>query len=456
LLLPQTQSLCYKLALRPFGRSLRGSLRRFPNILQEMGMGLPPSDCDHPAHLSAQRRKRRLARLLPKVALLVVAIALILATLEAATRLFTNVVPPLLVNDPVVGMTFCPHFSGSVFVPESNRDVFLRFNREGMRGPDVAYDKRPGVCRVAIVGDSMMAAIATEEEKTLVGRLAERLDHSATDARYEVLNFGVSGSSTGQELVLYREIVRKYHPDIVVCAFCVTNDFGDNCSRLTSNRGRIYFELDTDDQLVQVPLLPGRAALNSWLNRYSRFYVWQKDMTQRAINNLRGQAMHLAARAGHEKVTVDSGGLGIFCTEPDETLQYAWRLTEKLLAALKAEVERDGADFLIAAIPAGLQIYDDSWREVAATASGPIAPRYPDKRLAGIAASLNVPLVLMTDEFRDSAPHHSQAIADEWLHYDAFGHLNDRGNDLAAELVYHAILKRTTTYVTHRPAHGGQ
>jgi hypothetical protein len=325
-----------------------------------------------------------------------------------------------------------------------------------VRGPDVDYAKRPGVCRVAIVGDSMMAAIATEEDKTLVRRLAERLDNSATDARYEVLNFGVSGSSTGQELVLYREVVRKYHPDVVVCAFCVTNDFGDNCSRLTSNRGRIYFELDADDQLVQVPLLPGRAALTSWLNRYSRFYVWQKDVTQRAINNVRGQAIQLAARAGHETATVDSGGLGIFCTEPDDTLQYAWRLTEKLLAALKAEVDTDGADFLIAAIPAGLQIYDDSWREVEATASGTIAPRYPDERLADIATSLNVPLILMTEEFRDSAPHHSQAVVDEWLHYDAFGHLNDRGNDLAAELMYRAILKRAATYVTRRPAHGDQ
>ncbi|HVU85792.1 MAG TPA: SGNH/GDSL hydrolase family protein [Pirellulales bacterium] len=421
-------------------------------------MGVSPSDRDHaaPSPPRCAGGKPRVRKLLPKMALLCGACVLVLLMLEGATRLFTHVVPPLLVNDPVVGMTFCPHFSGSVFVPESSREVFLRFNREGMRGPDWPYDKRPDVCRVAIVGDSMIAAIATEEEKTLVNRLGERLNGSAADPRFEILNFGVSGSSTGQELVLYREIVRKYHPDVVVCAFCVNNDFGDNCSRLTSNRGRIYFEVGADDQLVQVPLLPGRAALTSWLNRHSRFYVWQKDMTQRAINNLRGQAMQLAARAGHETTTVDSGGLGVFCSEPDDTLQYAWRVTEKLLAAMHQEVAADGVEFLIAAIPAGLQIYDDAWQQVEATAELPIDPRYPDKRLTAIARRLGVPLVLMTDEFRASAPHHSQAAVEEWLHYDAFGHLNDRGNDVAAEAVYHELLKRSAVYITRRPTRAEQ
>ena len=32
---------------------------------------------------------------------------------------------------------------------------------------------------------------------------------------WEVINFGISSSSTGQELVLYSEVVSRYHPDIV-------------------------------------------------------------------------------------------------------------------------------------------------------------------------------------------------------------------------------------------------
>ncbi len=418
-------------------------------------MGESLSDRDDLAPLStpAVGRKRRWFRLLPKFALLLAILVTLLLVLEGATRLFTHVVPPLLVNDPVVGMTFCPGFSGKVFVPESNREVYLRFNREGTRGPGVPYDKCPGVCRVAVVGDSMVAAIATEEDQTLVRRLDERLNGSSSGGRFEVLNFGVSGSSTGQELVLYREIVRKYRPDVVVCAFCVTNDFGDNCTRLTSNRGRIYFELDGDGQLAQVPLVPGRAKLTSWLNRHSRFYVWQKHMTQRAVNAVRSQAIQLAARTGGETSSADSAAFGAFCTEHDETLQYAWQLTEKLLAAFHEEAHANGADFVIAAIPAGSQIYDDTWNEVETEAAGlSLDPHHPDDMLTAIAGRLGIPLVLMTDDFRATAPHHSQAVAEEWLFYGALGHLNDRGHDLAAELIYRELRKRTTTFVSRRPA----
>ncbi|HEY4311450.1 MAG TPA: SGNH/GDSL hydrolase family protein [Pirellulales bacterium] len=401
----------------------------------------------------APKRKHCCAHLASKLALSLAAVVFALLAAEGVTRLFSHVVPPLLCNDAKVGMIYCPNFAGSVYIPESDRDVLLRFNHHGMRGPDVPYEKRPGVRRIAVVGDSMIAAVATDEDKTLVCRLADRLNASPADARFEVLNFGISASSTGQELVLYRELVRKFQPDIVICAFCVANDFGDNCQRLTSNRGRIYFDVNDDGELVQIPLVPGRAQLNSWLNRYSRFYVWQKDATQRAINIVRGRALSLATRAGHDISSVESGGIGIFCTAPGENLAHAWKITETLVQTMAQEVRADGTDFLLAVIPFGVQIYDDTWPEiVAAAARQSMEQRFPDQRLAAIAQAADFPLILMTDRFRAAAPHHSQAFDDELLHYGALGHLNDRGNDLAAEVVYQALkLRQATIAAQHMP-----
>jgi hypothetical protein len=397
------------------------------------------------------KRKHFCAHLASKLGLSLAAVIVALLAAEGATRLFSHVVPPLLCNDAKVGMIYCPDFAGPVYISESDREVLLRFNHHGMRGPDVPYEKHPGVRRIAVVGDSMIAAVATDEDKTLVSRLADRLNASPSDTRFEVLNFGISASSTGQELVLYRELVRKFQPDIVICAFCVANDFGDNCQRLTSNRGRIYFDVNGDGELVQIPLVPGRAQLNSWLNRYSRFYVWQKDATQRAINVARGQALSLAARAGHDISSVESGGIGIFCTTPSENLAHAWKITEKLVQTMAQEVRADGADFLLAVIPFGAQIYDDTWPEIVTAAAGePMEQRFPDQRLAVIAQAADFPLILMTDQFRAAAPHHSQAFDDELLHYGALGHLNDRGNDQAAEIIYEALMQRDATIAARR------
>jgi len=395
-----------------------------------------PSSANH----SPLSRRRKWRRCCERFSLVLGTLVLLLLGLELATRLFSHVTPPLLLNDPSVGTTYLPDFAGSVFIPESEREVWLRFNREGTRGPDVAYEKTPGVTRIAVVGDSMIAAVATDEEKTLVRRLEERLNTNQSGRRYEVVNFGISGSSTGQELVLYRERVRKYQPDIVICAFCVVNDLGDNCNRLTSNRGRIYFDVDDDGQLRQIPLSPGRARLNSWLNRYSRFYVWQKGATQRAIDTVRHKAVQWAATIGHEATSLDSGGLGVFCTEPTEDVAYAWQVTEKLIEALATDVRADGAEFMLAVIPSGVQVCDDIWPDVAKTAGGlPMDRENPERVLAEIGQRLHAPVISMSEQFRAASPHHSKSYEDEWLFYDAIGHMNDRGNDLAATAICEAL-----------------
>ncbi|MBI2823675.1 MAG: hypothetical protein HYX69_03165 [Planctomycetia bacterium] len=381
---------------------------------------------------------------LAKLALVAATLVLILGVAEVATRLFASVTPPLLRNDPAVGTTFLPGFTGTIYVPECRRDVVLRFNRDGLRGPDVPYEKPAGVRRVAVVGDSMIAAIATDEDETLVRRLEQLLNESEPNARWEVLNFGISGSSTGQELALYRERVRRYKPDVVICAFCVWNDLADNCRRLTSSRARIYFDLDDGGELARLPTSAGRARLTAWLNQYSRFYVWQKYTTQRAINTVRRRATELAALGGLDLGLGGASGQGIFLTEPSGDVAHAWRITEKLIETMHREVRADGAEFLLAVLPGGLQVCDDSWQEVIATAAGTMDQHYPDRRLTELCGRLGAPIVVMTDRFRDAAPHHSIEQEDEWLHYEGLGHFNDRGNELAAEALRDALAGPTS------------
>ena len=264
--------------------------------------------------------------LLANLALLLAAVVAAFLLAEAGVRLLTPYSPSLLVADPVVGKRFLPGFAARIHVPECGCEVDVRFDREGLRGPDRPYAKPPGAKRVALVGDSMVAAIATAEDKTLAARL-ERLLSASRPAAWEVMNAGVSSSSTGSELALYRAVLERYAPDVLVLVFWVGNDLADNSFELT-RAPRLYFDLDASGTLVQLPFAFEPNPVGAWLDRWSRFYVWQKA----AFRQLRG-GVHAATR-GLEPVEL------VFADPEPPPVARAWAITGALLRAYRDEAAR--------------------------------------------------------------------------------------------------------------------
>lgn len=394
---------------------------------------------ENSAPKAAPPRRRRWVVHVARLALLLTTLALTLGVLEVATRLFSHVVPPLTEKDARIGQRHVQSFTGEVFVPEAGRSICLRFNDVGFRGPDWPRQKAAGVRRVAVLGDSMISSLAVDERDTLVCQLQRLL--AGTGERWEVLNFGVAGASPAQELVLYRNLVRQYQPDIVLGAYFVGNDFSDNSLRL-SNNPRIYFDLADDGSLVQQPFSAGRAGLSRWLNRYSRFYVWQKDAVNRAAGNVREQAGAI------------DPGRWVFCTELDENLNHAWAISTGLPPMFDEAVRRDGGTFALVMIPSAVQVYRDFFQREAAQA-GDKAPAfdwdYPDRRMGELCERSGIPFLSMTAEFREAAPSSSVDLRDEWLFHGGTGHFNERGNRLAAEVIHRFLTRGTPGHVAGRP-----
>ena len=59
-------------------------------------------------------------------------------------------------------------------------------------------------------------------------------------ARTEVLNFGMSGYGTAQELLILRHHAWQYSPDLVVLFFMTGNDIRNNSEKLQNDDGRPY------------------------------------------------------------------------------------------------------------------------------------------------------------------------------------------------------------------------
>ena len=110
-------------------------------------------------------------------------------------------------------------------------DVSVEINEQGFRGPSVETEKDPAKTRILVVGDSLVWGFGVQQEDTFVAEMAARCPN------LEVINFGVSGYATDQELLLFKERGKQLNPDIVALVVA-SNDFSDNI-RSTVN---VYYQ----------------------------------------------------------------------------------------------------------------------------------------------------------------------------------------------------------------------
>jgi len=185
----------------------------------------------------------------------------------------------------------CRHIPGKVVTWRLEGYSCDRFSSDGLRDTEHSFAKPAGIYRIALLGDSATESMQVNMNETygkvLEARLNEVLAHHQKIAgdksinQFEVINFGCSGYSTGQEMLEYMSHVQKYNPDAVIVLFN-RGDTTENCLNLKgkdSPEPRPYFYIgksglvETDntvlganaDKLSPNPLL-------DFLRAHSRIY----------------------------------------------------------------------------------------------------------------------------------------------------------------------------------------
>ncbi len=104
--------------------------------------------------------------------------------------------------------------------------VRLRTNAFGLRGSEVSLKKPENTYRIALLGDSFAFGWGVEEEKTFARVIEHELNRlSNSGKQIELLNFGVPGYSTFQEVTRFEEVGFEFEPDAIL-VFYVDNDKG--------------------------------------------------------------------------------------------------------------------------------------------------------------------------------------------------------------------------------------
>src|SRR3982751_4147655 len=128
---------------------------------------------------------------------------------------------------------------------------YVRINSDGLRDVEHEKVKPPNTLRIAVIGDSYAEAFQVPLENAfwaVMGRALEQCGRFA-GKQIEVINFGVSGYGTAQELITLRSKVWDYSPDLVILAVCTGNDITDN-SRAFKKTEIPYFVYRDGEHLV--------------------------------------------------------------------------------------------------------------------------------------------------------------------------------------------------------------
>lgn len=318
---------------------------------------------------------------------------------------------------------------------------YVEFNSEGMRGPEYAIEKPAGVFRVAVLGDSYTSALQVMFKDSFPAIVEKQLASCTAlkSHRIEVMNFGVSGYGTAQELILLREKVLKYSPDMVVLSFLSGNDLSDNYFELDNTAvPRPYFKIQ-NGQLVE------NNSFQTSSYHLSR-KTWKRKLYDVALEHLR--TIQLMARLKHLKMEKDrldklknsaSDNRGNFLDKgiygPPETpdMVAEWKIAERLILEISNTCRQSGSDFLLVTLTNPVQV---SPKNIDTDNNKDLF--YPEKRLRTLAETNGLEILTLAEPFKKHAD-----INNEYLHgfgaNTGGGHWNEKGHALAGKLITEKI-----------------
>jgi hypothetical protein len=382
-----------------------------------------------------------------------VAVALILG--EAALRLSGFSFPSFTVPDDITGSRLRPNMSGWY---RNEGEAFVRINSHGLRADrEYAFAKPPGTVRIAVLGDSFAQAAEVPAAATFWAHLERELNacRAFGERRVEVLNFGVSGYGTAQQLLTLRHRAWKYSPDIVLLALFAGNDVRNNSRRLEPSKLRPFFvlrdgELALDDSFVRDPayakirrLADSRAPLQDL-----RLYQLMRKLRAGEVR-LRHNAPIAAALAMGRPAASPMAEAGVdenVLREPQDAVwEEAWTITEKLLLLAAEETQRGGARFVLTTLSSSGSVYpDESLRRAYAAHLGVPDLFYPDRRIRSLAERHGIEVVILGPQMQrraDATRTHYHGFAKTML---GFGHWNHAGHKVAGELIAHHLCERSS------------
>jgi hypothetical protein len=368
-------------------------------------------------------------------ALMAGSVAVAFALAEIGLRVIGYSNPVLWTYDDTVGSRL---YAGSEGWFRNEGEAYIKINSVGLRDREHAIVKPPNSVRIAVLGDSMTEALQVPVDKPFWSVLERQLKScpAMQGKDVEVINFGVSGYGTAQELLTYTKWAAQYSPDVTILGFYVGNDVRNNSRSLEPNTLRPFFTLRDDNLVLDDGFLrdPAYVSYKSTFDRRQPFFGLRTFQLMRQLKSVvENWPQAHAADAGDANLEAGSDD-NVFSAPTTKAWSDAWSVTEKLIVGLRNAVAKNGGRFIVVSIPIGIQTHPDAEARKQFMRTRHLDDLwYPDRRMADLATRERVDIITLGQAFQSYAQENRVYLYGFANTKRGTGHLNENGHRLIGE-----------------------
>jgi hypothetical protein len=338
--------------------------------------------------------------------------------------------------DSVIGYRFSP---GKKYWhnKENDHPITGRINSYGWRDKQWSHDKPAGTYRVAVLGDSMVAAFEVESDRTFLALAEERLK-SSWDINVELMNFGRFGFTQTEELIVLKNEIKHFSPDMVLLFFLPVNDIQEVSRETSPYMLRPFYdvsesgELILDTSFLDEPEFKIKCFLNSFKQHSAlislvceRYNAYKKRKRLKA--NFTSES--LATEEWLRELIAESC-LSLCTDSPNKAYVRNFQLNKTLIKAMSEYCKEEGMEFVLVTLD--IQAYVPEVENQLKLVDSTFNSNFFEDHLKDFAESIDIEHLGLQRIFR-------QSFVDTGVHlhwgkdWKSWGHWNYEGHEVVAE-----------------------
>ena len=273
-------------------------------------------------------------------------------------------------------------------------DGILKTNQLGFRDTDY---KNNADYKILLLGDSVSWGDGVRMEQSYPYILEKRLNQDYPRITVEVINAGVPGYSTFQQLIYLKKRGIKLKPNIIIHQFCL-NDIVERYSAL--------FEYGGDNMFLGIDTRSSINGLNGFMVKHSRAYEW---IIRYLINFKRKKQDYAVINLSKDKLSLE--------------LEEAWQLVLNEISQIVQIAKQEEIPYLFVVAPYRFQLRN------------PFKTNQPQARLKQFSLKINFKLFDLLDGFYSQHQLSTVKLFNDENHFSETGHM------LAATLLSDQVRK---------------
>lgn len=338
--------------------------------------------------------------------------------------------------DPGLGYSFLPGRQYWYLGP-TRQAITGRINSYGWRDNERPLAKPHNSYRIAVLGDSFVEAFQVDIGRTFLARTERQLTRE-TGHPVELMNFGRSGYSPSEELLVLRNHAMRFSPDLVILFFCPSNDIADVRRDTAFDTRRPFFTVSKGGELLLDNSFSKTVGfkLRQWISLLRPHSVLLSLMSARYAAYAANKSQEMRGQRSQTSATRIPGYLSLCTSHPDPVFLENYALAKRLIQAMAQLCKEHKVRFLLVCV----DVYMTAQDEAESPSSDPSFDLgFFERDLAGFARANGVEYLGLQTVF-------GQAQQETGLshHLKLDGHWDDDGH----RLVSRELVARLRTFMS--------